>query len=87
MSGGGKFIWLQHSSWPGTIRPYSGKGPSAGLCLTGGCAVRYAQEKDESGFFSDVTTVLPPSGFAGNHTGLFRMGGTHQRPFSDPQNP
>ena len=47
-----------------------GKQPRTGFSLTGGPVVTYAQKQENTGFFSNVTTVLRPSAHVGNHTGV-----------------
>jgi hypothetical protein len=64
-------------------RPFSGFGTTRlcsaedhrGHLLDQGHAVRYAKEHDKRGFFSNVTTVLPPSGLVVDHTGAFSGSG------------
>ncbi len=84
--GGGLSMWLRRFLWLDTTRWCSGKAQPERLLLTRGIMKRYAQKKDKSGFFVNMTTVLPLLGLVGNHTRLFRVGGTNQRPVSDPQN-
>jgi hypothetical protein len=48
-----------------------------GFSLTKGPVVKYAQEKDNSGFFKDVTTVLSLSGSGRDDAELSRGPGNH----------
>jgi len=43
--------------------------------LTGGRALKYAQEQEETGFFSNVTTVLPLSRLVRDHVGSSSVSG------------
>ena len=41
------------------------------LCLPHGSREKYGQKNDNTGFFGDVATVLPPSVHVGNHMRAF----------------
>ena len=53
------------------VNKYSQKGIAqpGRLCLPHGSREKYGQKKDNTGFFGDMATVLPPSVHVGNHMG------------------
>jgi len=75
-----------------------GVGVSLGSILPGCVRVRcdrkdytidrgqYGAVSSKRAFFINVPTVLLLLGLVGKRNRLFQVGGTNQRPFSDPQN-
>ena len=79
-------MWLQRFPLPATTRLCSAEGHRE-LVLYRGRSVRYHQKQKKTGFFSNVTTVLPPSAHVGDMGGLYGVQGTIPRPGACPNIP
>ncbi len=65
------FMWRRHSLWPNITVLCSGDEHGCEKWLTKWPGARYPQNQKNTGFFSNVTTVLPPLRFIVDYTRIF----------------
>jgi len=81
------FMWRRRFPWPDTTRLCLDNRPRQGFCLNGGSVMMYVQKQPKAGFFSNVTTILPPPGLVGGDTGAFRGPVNHPESSHRPEGP